>query len=76
MPENYRRINILCTIFKLTIKIITNKICERISLADEQRGSRSGRSCTDAISVIRQVTEELIDCNRPSFMCFIHLQKA
>ena len=54
MLENYGEINLLRTTLKLPIKILTNKISERILLAHEQRGFRS---CTDAFFVIRQVTE-------------------
>ena len=76
MSEKHREINLLLTILKLTTKIITNKINERISLAGEQRGFRSGRSCVDTIFVMRQITEQSIEYNRPAFMCFIDLQKA
>ena len=75
MLENYRGINLLCTNLKLTTKIITNKINEHISLADEQQGFRSGKSCTDAIFVIKHVTEKSIKYNQPAFMCFIALKK-
>ena len=76
VPANYRGINLFSTSLKLTTKIITNKINEYTSLADEQQGFRSGRSCTDAVFVIRQITEKSIEYNRPAFMCFIDLEKA
>lgn len=56
--------------------MITNKINNLTFLADEQQGFRSGRSCTDAVFVIRQITEKSIEYNRPAYMCFIGLEKA
>ena len=76
MPANYRGINLLSTSLKLTIKIIKNKINKYTSLADEQQGFRSERSCTYAVFVIRQIKEKSIEYNRPAFMCFIDLEKA
>lgn len=76
LPENYRGINLLNSTLKLTTKIITNKIGSIITLSDEQQGFRSGRSCTDAVFVIRQIVEKSIEYNRPAYMCFIDLQKA
>lgn len=76
LPSNYRGINLLSTTLKLTTKVITNKINDLTSLADEQQGFRSGRSCTDAVFIIRQITEKSIEYNRPAYMCFIDLEKA
>lgn len=75
-PSNFRGINLLSTSLKLTTKIITNKINRVTSLADEQQGFRSGRSCTDAVFVIRQVTEKSIEYNKPAFICFVDLERA
>ena len=76
LPSNYRGINLLNTTLKLTTKIITAKINSLTSLTEEQQGFRSGRSCTDAVFVIRQVTEKSIEYNKPAYMCFIDLEKA
>ncbi|XP_045480919.1 uncharacterized protein LOC123685307 [Harmonia axyridis] len=75
-PENYRGINLLSTTLKLITKIITNKINNIIFLSDEQQGFRSGRSCKDAVFVMRQIVEKSIQYNRPAYMCFVDLQKA
>ena len=56
VPSNYRGINLLPTALKLTTRIL--------SLRDEQQGFRSGRSCTDAVFVIRQITEKSIENNQ------------
>ena len=61
---------------KLTTKIITAKINSLTSLTEEQQGFRSGKLCTDAVFVIRQVTEKSIEYNKPAYICFIDLEKA
>ena len=58
-----------------TPKLLT-KINGHISLLDEQQGFRSGRSCTDAVFVLRQITEKSIEYNKSAFICFIDLVKA
>lgn len=75
-PNNYRGINLLCTTLKLTTKIISNKITSLTQISEEQQGFRNGRSCNDAVFVIRQITEKSIEYNRPAFLCFIDLEKA
>jgi hypothetical protein len=59
--ENYRGINLLYRTLKLSTKILTIKLNERIELADEQQGFRSGRSCIDAIFILWQVIEKSLE---------------
>lgn len=75
-PNNYRGINLLNTSLKLTTKIITEKLSSLTEHQEEQQGFRKGRSCTDAIFVVRQIVEKALEFNRPAFMCLIDLQKA
>lgn len=75
-PNNYRGINLLDTGLKITTKIIANLINSHTTLAEEQQGFRCGRSCNDAIFIIRQIAEKSIEYNKPAFMCFIDLRKA
>jgi len=75
-PENYRGINLLSTYLKLTTAIIAKKLTNTLTLEDEQQGFRRGRSCTDAIFVIRQLAEKALEFNRPIFFCFIDIEKA
>mgnify|MGYP000420915844 FL=1 len=75
-PSNYKGINLLDTAHKLMTKVITNKLNSIISLSDEQQGFRSGRSCVDAVFVLRQIVEKSIEYNKPAFLCFIDLTKA
>lgn len=75
-PNNYRGINLLSTTLKLTTRIISNKINSITQISEEQQGFRSGRSCNDAVFVIRQIIEKSIEYNRPAFLCFVDLEKA
>ena len=56
--------------------VITNKLNSIISLSDEQQGFRSGRSCVDAVFVLRQIVEKSIEYNKPAYLCFIDLTKS
>ncbi|XP_056636715.1 uncharacterized protein LOC130445195 [Diorhabda sublineata] len=69
-------INLLDTTLKLVTKVITNKINAITSLSKEQQSFRSGRSCVDAVFILRQVVEKSIEYNKPAYLCFIDLQKA
>lgn len=43
---------------------------------NSKQGFRSGRSCTDAVFVLRQIVERSIEYNKSAYLCFIDLQKA
>ena len=75
-PNNYRGINLLNTHLKLTTKIISNKLSQLMNLHDKQQGFRKGRSCVDAIFAIRQLCEKAHAFNKPTFFCFIDIEKA
>ena len=75
-PNNYRPINLLNSMLKITTKIIQNKLTEMIPLCEEQQGYRLGRSCIDAIFVVRQIVEKSLEFNKPAYLCFIDLEKA
>ena len=59
-PENYRDINLLNIHLKLTTAIVAEKLTKIVNSEDEQQGFRRGRSCTDAIFVVRQLADWLI----------------
>ena len=67
---------LLNTTLKIVTKIIQNKLIRILKLEDEQQGFRSGRSCVDAVFIMRQITEKAIEYNKPVFICFIDLEKA
>ena len=75
IPSNYRSINLLNTTLKLTTKILTNIINSMITVSDEKQGFRTGRSCTDAVFVMRQIMKKSIEYNRPAYLYFIDLKR-
>jgi hypothetical protein len=72
-PENYRGINLLNTHLKLTTAVVAERLVKIVHLEDEHQGFRRGRSCTDAIFVVRQLAEKTREFNRPAFFCFIDI---
>ena len=58
------------------MSIIANKLTRVINLEDEQQGFRRGRSCINAIFVVRQLAEKVLEFNKPAFFCFIDIEKA
>ncbi|KAH1023773.1 hypothetical protein HUJ05_003374 [Dendroctonus ponderosae] len=82
-PGKCRVIDLRSSTLKLANKVITNVINERSTLSNDQQRFRSGRSCTDAVFVIRQIvcqiTELSIEYNNRmlvAFFCSIGLEKA
>lgn len=73
--DNYQGILLLDIILKLTTEILSKRISDIITLSDEQQGFKSGRSCLDAIYVVHQVTEKLLEFNL-WYMCMVDLEKA
>jgi hypothetical protein len=58
--ENYRRITLLPTAYKLFANIIRNKLNEHLGdeMMEEQCGFRKGRNCTNAIFTVQQIIEK------------------
>lgn len=76
LPENYRGITLLNTCLKLFTTVIKNILEEIVDAAEEQQGFRRNRGTTDAIFMIRQLSEKAIEFNKPLFLCFVDLEKA
>ena len=76
--ENYRGITLLPTAYKLFANIIKNKLNEHVEdeMAEEQCGFGKGRSCTDAIFAVQQITEKRKEHHLPRFLLFIDYEKA
>jgi hypothetical protein len=58
LPENYRGINLLCTLHKSYNQNYQTQI---VSLCDEQQRFRRGRSFMDAFVTIRQISEKALE---------------
>ena len=76
--DNWRGISLLEVMGKVVARIIQGrlqKLAER-ELPESQCGSRQGRSCTDMVFTIRQLTEKASEHQAKQFFIFVHLKKA
>lgn len=73
---NYRGITVLCSIGRLYGKILKFRLEMELIDVEEQSGFRAGRSCTDNIFSIRQVTDKRLAHNLETHLVFIDLRKA
>lgn len=76
--ENYRLISLFSILYKLLIKIVTNRLSQRLDFCQsiEQAGFRRGYSTTDHIQTVRTLIEKCTEYNVPLHMAFIDYQKA
>ncbi len=76
--QNYRGICLLDTTYKVYARILNRRlktIAEAL-LSEEQTGFRKGRSCTDAIFILKRLIEERREHNKETHLAFIDLEKA
>jgi sorting nexin-29 len=76
--SNYRGISLLSSAYKIYMTIIKSKlqpIAEEI-LQEKQCGFHKGRSCIDAIIVIKKLIEKRREYNLPLFLLFLDYEKA
>lgn len=71
-PNNYRGI----TLRKLFTSLVLRKLNVYYTPRDEQFGFRTGRSTTDALFIVRQITEKSIEYDVPAYFCIVDLVKA
>jgi hypothetical protein len=76
--SQYRGISLLSHIGNLFAKLTENRIRPilELQLNDSQMGFRKDRSCTDALFVIKQLTEKVIEYDRRFHAAFIGQEKA
>ena len=59
-----------------TMSIIDQRLRDIVSISDGQFGFKSGAGTTDAICVIRTLSEKYREGNKPLDMIFVDLEKA
>jgi len=76
--DNWRGIALLDVVGKMLGRIVQNrlqKLGEKV-LPESQCGFRKGRSCTDMIFMVRQLTEKAIEHDTMQYFVFVDLRKA
>ena len=76
--KSYRPISILCTLYKLTERLILNRISHLVDqfLPDEQAGFREGRCTTDQVNLLTDDIEAGFERNDKCGAVFIDLSAA
>ena len=76
--ENYRGISLLSIPSKAYAKILDERIrsVTESKVLEAQGGFRKGRSCTDQLFTIRQLSEKMIEKNKKMVVACVDLEKA
>ena len=76
--DNWRGIALLDVVGKLVGRIVQNRLQQLAEqeLPESQCGFHTGRSCTDMIFMVRQLTEKAIEHNSKQYFVFVDLRKA
>ena len=73
---NYRGIKLLEIMLKIYERVVERRIRERVTIRDNQFGFMSGRGTVDAIFILRQVQEKVLEGNNKRYCTFVDLEKA
>ena len=76
--DNWRGISLLEVVGKVVARVVQGRL-QRIAeeqLPESQCGFRRGRSCTDMIFTVRQLTEKAVEHRTKQFLIFVDLRKA
>lgn len=76
--SNYRGISLLNSCYKIYAKIINQRLVPIVEtqISETQHGFRKGRSCSDCIFVLTQLTEKRREFKLPTYYVFIDYVKA
>ena len=71
---SYRETKLLHHVMKVLGRVIEKRVRSKVSINDVQFGFRPGRGITDAIFIVRQIQERLLDKKRDLWMAFLTLK--
>lgn len=76
--QNYRPISLLSHIYKLFMRIISKRICNKLDLYQpcEQAGFRTGYGTNDHLQTLKTLIERCVEYNKPLFLVFVDYEKA
>ncbi len=73
---NYRGIKLLETVLKLLEKILERRLRKVVEINRNQFGFMPGRGTTDAVFILRQIQEKILEGNKKRYWTFVDLEKA
>ena len=73
---NYRGIKLLEIALKVYERVVERRIRQRVIIHDNQFGFMPGRGTVDAVFVLRQVQEKILEGNSKRYWTFVDLEKA
>src|ERR1700733_2360735 len=73
---NYRGIKLLEIGLKVYERVIERRIRQQVTIQDNQFGFMKGRGTTDAIFILRQSQEKVLEGNERRYWTFVDLEKA
>ena len=73
---SYRGIKLLDQVMKVFERVIDKRLSNIVKVDDMQFGFSAGKGTTDAIFVVRQVQERVLDKDKDLWLAFIDLEKA
>ena len=68
---SYRGIKLLDHVMKVLDRVIEKRVRSKVSINDMQFGFRPGRGTTDAIFIVRQIQERVLEKKRDLWMAFV-----
>ena len=74
--SNYRGIKLMCHTMKLWERVIEHKLKQNVKISENQFGFMPVRSTTEAIHLLRQLTERFRERKRNLHMVFIDFKKS
>lgn len=76
--NKHRTISIMSHITKIILRVILTRIRNKLrpEISDEQYGFVAGKGTTNAIFSLRVLTENMIEVQKDTYLCFIDYEKA
>ena len=75
--NKHRTISVMSQLGKIVLRVILNRIRSKIrpEIAEEQYGFVKGKGTTNAIFLLRMLSERAIEMQKDVYLCFIDYEK-
>ena len=74
--KNFREIKLLEHELKVLEKVLDNRLRKLIKICDTQLGFSKGKRTMDAVFVLRQLQEKMLEKQKKMYVAFLDLEKA